>query len=93
MARSQPSSNDGREPLDRDAAPIASDRRGVPTQRPTLSESAALATPHPLVMNGVHDTFQTGEERGGTDAPLARRPGGSTATTNARVRSRRASHR
>jgi hypothetical protein len=37
--------------------------------------------------------FQTGEGRGGTDAPSARRPGGSTAATNVYVRSRRTSHR
>jgi len=37
--------------------------------------------------------FQAGEGRGGTDAPRARRPVRSTAETNARVRSNRASHR
>jgi len=37
--------------------------------------------------------YQTQKLRGRTDVPLARRPVGSDATTNARVRSSRASHR
>ena len=47
MARSRPLSNTGREPLNRGTAPNASVRRGVPAQRPALSKSADLATPHP----------------------------------------------
>jgi hypothetical protein len=93
VARSRPLSDNGRGPLRRTIASDASVRRDVTAQRPALEARAGLATPHPLVMNGGHDTFQTEEKRGGTDAPLARRPVGSTAVTNARVRSRRASHR
>ena len=73
VARSRPLSDNGRRPEDRATTPNASIRRRFPVLRPALEASAGLATPHPLVMNGVHNTFQTGEERGGTDAPLARR--------------------
>jgi len=58
------------------------------------SGSAGLATSHLhlMVRRGTHP-FQIGERRGGTDAPLARRPVGSTAATNACVRNSRASYR
>jgi len=93
MARSRPSSYDARGPLWRTPAPIASDRHLSPSQRPTLSESAGLVTPQPLFVDERWALLQTGEGRGGTDAPRARRAVGSMAATNARVRSRLASHR
>ena len=45
MARPQPSSDDGRGPLDRVITPNASVRRDGPAQRPALSKSTGLATP------------------------------------------------
>ena len=45
VARSRPSSDDGRGPLRRTPVPIASDRHWSLSQRPALSKSAALATP------------------------------------------------
>ncbi len=87
---SRPSSNDGREPLDRLIAPNASVRRDDPDQRPALSESAGLATSLPLLSDRRCLPSQIEEREGGPDAPSARRPGGSLAATNARVRSRRA---
>jgi len=62
VARSRPSSNDGRGPLDRVIAPNASVRRGGPTQRPALSKSAALASIHPLSLNEWH--LPSKQERG-----------------------------
>jgi len=61
-------------------------------QRPALSKSAGLATPDSLFVYGVCPPFQTGERRGGTGAPRARRPVGTMAGTNAHVRSRPGSH-
>ena len=58
------------------------------------SLSAGLATSHLYLMVGRGTPpFQIGGRRGGTDAPLARRPVGSLAATNACVRSSRASYR
>ena len=69
MTRSQPSSNDGRGPLDRTIASDASVRRDVTAQRPALSKSAGLATP------SFHSKLrrQTSVFRGGEVEPM--RPG------------------
>jgi len=85
-------SDNGLEPLGRVIAPNTSVRRRGPAQRPALSKSADLATPLSL-LDGGRRPFQSRERAGGIDAPRARRPVGSVAATNARVRSRRTSHR
>jgi len=82
-----------RRPEDRATTPNASIRRRFPVLRPALEASAGLATPHPLIVDGLRLPFKNEEGRGGTDAPEARRPVGSTATTDACVRRCRAAHR
>ncbi len=56
------------------------------------ARSAGLATPS-FILTWDGCLVPVAGMWGGTDAPRARRPVGSTAATNARVRSRRASHR
>jgi len=90
---SRPLSDNGRRPEDRATTPNASIRRRFPVLRPALEASAGLATPHPLIVDGLRLPFKNEEGRGGTDAPEARRPVGSTATTDACVRRCRAAHR
>ncbi len=63
MARSLPSSDDGREPLDRTIASDASVRRDVTAQRPALSKSAGLAT-SPLNSMGGRGPDPSRSERG-----------------------------
>ena len=62
MARSRPSSNDDRGPLELTIAPNARVRRGSPIQRSALSESADLAIPHPLLLDGERPTSK--QEKG-----------------------------
>ena len=69
------SSNDSREPLDRLIAPNASVRRYDPVQRAALSESAGLATPHPLFLDRRRP-LRNREGAGGTDAPPGASSGG-----------------
>ena len=87
--------SDGREPLGMESAPKTSFRVGFHSQRPALSESAGLASSLLYSIDGMGTpTFLTmKEKRGRTDVPLARRPVRSPAATDARIRSRRASHR
>jgi hypothetical protein len=71
VARSRPSSDDDREPLSRAITPNASVRRGGPIQRPALSKSAHLATPHPLSMDGWRNTSK--KEKGQAEPTRPRR--------------------
>ena len=66
-----------------------------PLTRPALSKSAGLVTPllHSIDVRVSPLLPNTKEKRGRTDVPPARRPVRSDATTNARVRRSRASHR
>ena len=73
MARFWPPNGD-QEPLGRDTAPIASDRRGSPAQRPALSKSAAsplllfisrLGGAWPPSQGGRCEAEPTRSERGG----------------------------
>jgi len=94
VARSRPSSDNGRGPEDRATAPNASIRRRFPILRPALEASAGLATSlFYLKVGRGKSPSNLRKKGGGTDAPRARRPVGSTATTDACVRRCRASHR
>jgi len=72
VTRSRPSSDDGRESLDRAIAPNVNVRRGGPIKRLALSESAALATPHPLSLDERCPPFK--QERGEAGAAIVRLP-------------------